>query len=120
MFIHNNIFYSQGYDGLDRFDKYGGESAAHVAVSKDIDAIQDLNKLDIDCVRTLGTVLIDNKGQRIIAQTIIPGILKKTAEHESAILYGSVDGGDEIVTSEKSQEVVQKVSNALYIERQQG
>ena len=47
MYIHNNIFFSQGYDNREQYDRYGGEAAAHVAVSKDIDGIQTLLELDM-------------------------------------------------------------------------
>lgn len=39
IYLHNNIFFSKGYDNREQFDQYGGVDAAHVAVSKDIDGI---------------------------------------------------------------------------------
>ncbi|KAJ3083536.1 Intracellular distribution of mitochondria [Quaeritorhiza haematococci] len=78
MYLHNNIFFSQGHDGREQFEKLGGTEAAHVAFSKDIEGVRMLNNLDIDGYFTLGTAVIDYKGQRVVAQTIVPGILKKT------------------------------------------
>jgi protein TIF31 len=62
MFIHNNIFFSAGYENQEQFDSYGGAPASHVATSKDINGIRALSKLDMDKVFTIGTAVIDFKG----------------------------------------------------------
>lgn len=41
---------------------------------------------------TLGTVVIDYRGFRITAQSIIPGILER--EQDQSVVYGSVDFGN--------------------------
>ncbi len=115
MYIHNNIFFSRGYDNLDLFDSYGGLAAVHVAISKDIDGISHLINSDVDKVATLGTVLIDIRGHRILAQTIAPGILKSTEEDKSCLRYGSVDGGETIVTSADFEETAKKVAKIFHL-----
>ncbi|KAJ3334288.1 hypothetical protein HDU91_002766, partial [Kappamyces sp. JEL0680] len=115
MFIHNNIFFSQGYDNKETFDQYGGPEAAHVAVSKDINGIKAVQELDIEGIHTLGTVLIDYKGQRILAQSIVPGILKKNPGQESTIQYGSVDGGADIKSNEAFKEPASQVAKLLHL-----
>jgi protein TIF31 len=80
MFIHGNIFFSRGNDQRESFDRFGGDNAAHVAVSKDVDGVGMLNLLDLEGVHTLGTALVDYKGQRLVAQTIVPGILRRTQQ----------------------------------------
>ena len=47
----------------------------------------------------LGTVLVDYRGYRVVCQTIIPGLLQR--EHESAVVYGSIDTWKSIGTEEK-------------------
>ena len=115
MFIHNSIFFSHGYDNKETFDQYGGAEAAHVAISKDINGIKTIQYLDLDDVHILGTVLIDYKGQRILAQSIVPGILKKTPGQESSIQYGSVDGGSDIKSNEIFRELASRVAKVLHL-----
>nr|KAJ3422896.1 Intracellular distribution of mitochondria [Polyrhizophydium stewartii] len=99
MYLHNNIFFSEGYDNRDHFEPYGGVEAAHVASSKDVDGIRQINKVDPDTVRTIGTAIVDFMGRRIVAQTIVPGLLQKASAQESSVAYGSIDAGKEIASS---------------------
>ena len=116
IYIHNNIFFSEGYDSKDQFECYGGQEAAHVAVSKDLDGISLVESKDFDDIHTLATLLIDYKGNRIIAQSIIPGILKQNSE-SSSILYGSVDGGKEIQSSIKVEQYAEKLAKSLFLKK---
>lgn len=116
MYVHNNIFFSHGYDKKETFDLYGGQDAAHVAIGKDINGIQAIQGLDLDNVHTLGTVLVDYKGQRVLAQSIVPGILRKSKNaEESSIQYGSVDGGLEIKSNPEFAESAKKVAKLLHL-----
>ncbi|KAJ3323619.1 Intracellular distribution of mitochondria [Boothiomyces sp. JEL0866] len=115
MYLHNNIFLSEGYDNKDHFDMYGGLDAAHVAMSKDIDGIKSVSHRDMEGVHTLGTALIDYKGRRILAQTIVPGILKKNETQESPVKYGSVDSGKDIQASELVAPEAEKLAKALHL-----
>lgn len=117
----NNIFYSQGYDGSrEQFEHIGGKEASELSFSKDIDGIASLIRADIPGVFTLGTCVMDYKGRRVIAQTMIPGILKKaigsTDEHNELVNYGSVDGGRTIFCKDGFKEVVDKISGFLHLE----
>lgn len=116
MFIHNNIFFSTGYDNKETFDYYGGEEASHVAISKDINGIKAVQQLGNPGVHNLGTALIDYKGQRILAQTIVPGILRKNNQVDDApIQYGTVDGGKEILSNEMFVEPAKKIAKQLHL-----
>ncbi|KAJ3299983.1 Intracellular distribution of mitochondria [Borealophlyctis nickersoniae] len=112
MFLHNNIFYSQP---ADQYDRLGGLEGAHVAVSKDVDGVQLASNLDIDGLHTLGTAVVDYKGKRIVAQTIIPGIFKKSSAQDTTVQYGSVETGKEISTDSAFHELAGKFANALHL-----
>ena len=71
--------------------------------------------MDIEGLYTLGTVVIDYRGYRITAQSIIPGILER--EQEESVIYGSIDFGKTVVTSEKYQELVSKIPLFFFFER---
>ena len=53
---------------------------------------------------TLGTTLVDYCGCRVVCQTIIPGLLQR--EHDSAVVYGSIDTGRNVSTEERFAELV--------------
>lgn len=82
MFIVNNLFISKGVDGVDIYPHMGGDEAAHVAVSKDVQGIRILNNLDVEGLCLLGTVVIDWQGQRWVAQTVVPGLFRRRDEDE--------------------------------------
>lgn len=60
--------------------------------------------VDLEGLYTLGTVVIDYRGYRVTAQSIIPGILEK--EQEQSVIYGSIDFGKTVLTHPKYMELV--------------
>lgn len=94
MYVYNNIFFSKGSDGRGTFESLGGDEAAHVATGKDLEGVKIFNTVDAEGLYTLGTVVIDYKGVRVVAQSIVPGIFRR--QDENSIVYGSVDNGNQI------------------------
>ncbi|KAF9934355.1 Intracellular distribution of mitochondria [Modicella reniformis] len=113
MYVYNNIFFSKGFDGRNTFEKLGGDDAAHVATSKDLEGVRTLNNVDIEGLNTLGTVVVDYKGVRIVAQSIVPGIFRQ--QEESSIVYGSVDNGPLAKSDEKFHEILGQAAKALHL-----
>ncbi|KAH6583105.1 hypothetical protein BASA61_008153 [Batrachochytrium salamandrivorans] len=116
MYIHNNIFFSEGYDNRDQFDPYGGVEAAHVAASKDVDGIRLITNMDPDGVYTIGTAVVDFMGRRIVCQSIVPGLLHRAANNEPTVQYGSIDSGKEISANPKFEELIStKLAKGLHL-----
>ncbi|XP_070572300.1 clustered mitochondria protein homolog [Ptychodera flava] len=113
MYIWNNIFFSLGFDVRDHYKDYGGDHAAFVAPSCDLQGVKAYNNIDIEGLYTLGTVVIDYRGYRVTAQSIIPGILER--EQEESVIYGSIDFGKTVATDEKFVELLQKSAQQLKI-----
>ncbi|OLY84774.1 Clustered mitochondria protein-like protein [Smittium mucronatum] len=111
IYLRENIFFSKANDSRDLFSKLGGNDAAMVAASKDVEGVQLLNGLDVKSLYQLGTVLIDYRGSRIVAQTIVPGILR--VENENPVVYGSVDNGITIKSDPDFHKLLEPVSNQL-------
>jgi hypothetical protein len=63
----------------------------------DLRNLKILHRLDIPELHLLNTAIIDYKGQRILAQTIIPGILN--TDHNQCTEFGSIDDGKTIQNS---------------------
>ncbi|ORX96873.1 hypothetical protein K493DRAFT_324366 [Basidiobolus meristosporus CBS 931.73] len=114
MYIHNNIFFSKGFDGRGAFEKLGGDEAAHVAAGKDIEGARALNGVDVENLHSLGSAVIDYKGVRVVAQSIVSGIFRR--QDDNSIVYGSVDNGVTIAADEKFHELVGQLAKALHID----
>lgn len=71
------------------------------------------NAVDVEGLYTLGTVVVDYRGYRITAQSIIPGILER--EQEQSVVYGSIDFGKTVLTNEKYLEMLNKAATHLKI-----
>ena len=110
MFIWSNIFFSLGFDVREHYGDYGGDAAAFVAPLLDLRGVQVYNQADVKGLHTLGTVIVDYKGFRITAQSIIPGILER--EQEQSVVYGSIDFGKTIVTSTDYDDLLETVAKA--------
>lgn len=114
MFVYNNIFFSKGNDGRGTFETLGADEAAHVATGKDLEGVKILNSIDADGLYTLASVIIDYKGIRIVAQSIVPGIFRR--QDENSIIYGSVDNGVQISSDPTFHEAISNdVAKSLHL-----
>ncbi|XP_038614939.1 clustered mitochondria protein homolog isoform X2 [Tachyglossus aculeatus] len=115
MFIWNNIFFSLGFDVRDHYKDFGGDAAAYAAPSHDLNGVRTYNAVDVEGLYTLGTVVVDYRGYRITAQSIIPGILER--EQEQSVVYGSVDFGKTVVSHPRYLELLEKTGRPLKVQR---
>lgn len=115
MFIWNNIFFSFGFDVRDHYKELGGDHAAHVAATHDLKGVQAYSDLDIEDLYVLGTVVLDYRGYRVTAQSIIPGILDR--KEDQSVVYGSIDFGKTVSSNVKYLALLQKACKPLRIMR---
>lgn len=114
MYMYNNIFFSKGNDGRGTFDALGGDEAAHVATGKDLEGVRLLNSIDAEGLYTLASVIVDYKGERVVAQSIVPGIFRR--QDENSIVYGSVDNGVQISADPKFHETIgREIAKSLHL-----
>lgn len=113
MFIWNNIFFSLGFDVRNHYKELGGDAAAFVAPRNDLQGVKVYSAVDLEGLYTLGTVVVDYRGYRITAQSIIPGILER--EQEQSVVYGSVDFGKTVVTHDKYLDLLKKAGHHLKV-----
>ncbi|CAG9786744.1 unnamed protein product [Diatraea saccharalis] len=113
MFIWNNIFFSLGFDVRDHYKDLGGDAAAFVAPRNDLQGVRVYSAVDTPGLHTLGTVVVDYRGYRVTAQSIIPGILEK--EQEQSVVYGSIDFGTTVLSHPKYMELLSKAGQQLKI-----
>ncbi|XP_061072739.1 clustered mitochondria protein homolog isoform X2 [Conger conger] len=115
MFIWNNIFFSLGFDVRDHYRELGGDAAAHAAPTNDLNGVRAYGAVDVEGLYTLGTVVVDYRGYRVTAQSIIPGILER--EQEQSVVYGSIDFGKTVVSHGRYLELLEKTSRPLKVQR---
>eukprot|EP01117_Protostelium_nocturnum_P011592 TRINITY_DN4206_c0_g1_i1.p1 TRINITY_DN4206_c0_g1~~TRINITY_DN4206_c0_g1_i1.p1 ORF type:complete len:1296 (-),score=607.29 TRINITY_DN4206_c0_g1_i1:314-4201(-) len=113
MFVYNNIFFSFVCDSRELFKETGGDRAAHVSANNDLKGIRALNLADVEGLHTLATALIDYRGYRMCAQSIIPGILQR--EQTSQVVYGSMDNGKQVVGNEDFHKLFDQAAQQLHV-----
>lgn len=116
MYIWNNIFFSLAFDSRDHFKDVGGDEAAYTASGADLRGVAAYNGTDIEGLYTLGTVVVDYRGYRVIAQSIIPGILQR--DQENSVIYGSIDAGKTVASSEEFLKLLSKAGRILRLRSQ--
>lgn len=117
IYVHNNIFFSHGSDGVGTFASEGGDEAARVATGKDVMGVKAVNGLDIPGLQTPGTVVVDYMGRRLVAQSIVPGIFRPREEGQSQIDYGGVEGKDVVAANEMFVPLFEKMSQAMRVKK---
>lgn len=92
VFVYNQIFFSFTVDLVDSFRDLTSEinNPSWTQANHDITGIKTLQFLEIEGLHFLATAIINYKGHRVLAQSIIPGILNNT-ELASLAEYGTVD-----------------------------
>jgi protein TIF31 len=88
--IFNNIFLSFAVDG--RYgEEYSGDLVSRQTMNLDIHGLRAVGALPYKGLHTLATCVVDYRGVRLLAQSIIPGIFK--SDREERHLYGSMNQG---------------------------
>ncbi|SNX87269.1 probable Clustered mitochondria protein homolog [Melanopsichium pennsylvanicum] len=111
MFIVNNLFISKGADGVDLYPHMGGDEAAHVAVGKDIQGVKTLNSLDVAGLCMLGTIVVDWKGERWVAQSVVPGLFRRRDDTDDELENGETKAAEESEEAEVKKAAEAKNGN---------
>lgn len=79
----------------------------------DLQGVRVYSAVDLQGLYTLGTVVIDYRGYRVTAQSIIPGILER--EQDQSVVYGSIDFGKTVISHPRYMELLNKAGQQLKI-----
>ena len=60
----------------DHYKEFGGDAAAYSAPANDLQGVKAYANVDMEGLYTLGTVVLDYRGFRVTAQSIIPGSIE--------------------------------------------
>ena len=116
VFVYNQIFFSFAIDSKETFKDVSSTDSnpSYTATNHDILGLRSLQVIDIDGLHIIATCHVNYKGYRVIAQSIIPGILTNT-DQSSLTEYGSVDDGASIYTNEEFTEIMKNLCEHLSI-----
>ncbi|GAA6033662.1 hypothetical protein JCM8097_004371 [Rhodosporidiobolus ruineniae] len=79
-YLHSNLLFTKAEDATGLYVDQGGSEAARVAAGKDLKGIELLERLDVEGLSVMQTVLVDVRGERWVVQSVIPGLFKPPTE----------------------------------------
>ncbi|WVZ73943.1 hypothetical protein U9M48_022192 [Paspalum notatum var. saurae] len=89
------------------------EQATYASANNDLKGTKAYQEADISGLYNLAMAIIDYRGHRVIAQSIIPGILQ--GDKSDSLLYGSVDNGKKISWNESFHSKVVEAAKKLHL-----
>ena len=95
VWIFNAIFFSTAVDSRDMYPAAYGDRTFHKQAGADLHGVELHLNLHVPELHTLATALVDYRGHRLIAQSIIPGIFH--TDRASKHVYGSMDQGETVL-----------------------
>lgn len=113
VYVFNNIFFSLSIDGKAAAKDTGSDDAPYSSANRDLQGVKAFNDADVPGLHTLATAVVDYLGVRVIAQSVIPGILQ--GEAASKLVYGSVDGGKTIASNDKMHALMLQAGEKLHV-----
>jgi len=122
--VYQNIFFTLSTNGKESFANIGGEKAAHVAVNREVYGVDVISNLELGELNEQNgliegglycplTAIIDYKGKRFVAQSLIPGVFRK--DQASSVLYGAIEG-KQVKNDPKIHSLLEKASNFLHFD----
>ena len=99
VYIYNSIFFSHAVDGRSLYSPpltpQQADTIFHKQANADLQGVNRYINLHVPHLHTLATAIVDCRGRRLIAQSIIPGIFH--SDRASKHVYGSMDQGETVL-----------------------
>ncbi|CAG7905893.1 unnamed protein product [Brassica rapa] len=89
------------------------EQATYASANNDLKGTKLYQEADVSGLYNLAMAIIDYRGHRVVAQSVLPGILQ--GDKSDALLYGSVDNGKKICWNEDFHAKVLEAAKRLHI-----
>ena len=114
VYIYNSIFFSHAVDGRSLYSPpltpLQADTIFHKQANADLQGVNRYINLHLPHLHTLATAIVDCRGRRLIAQSIIPGIFH--SDRASKHVYGSMDQGETMLKG-KDGDVGEEVEAVL-------
>nr|QKE11183.1 tetratricopeptide repeat (TPR)-like superfamily protein 1 [Erythranthe lewisii] len=89
------------------------EQATYASANNDLKGTKAYQEADVPGLYNLAMAIIDYRGHRVVAQSVLPGILQ--GDKSDSLLYGSVDQGKKICWSEDFHSKVLEAAKRLHL-----
>ncbi|KAK3009870.1 hypothetical protein RJ639_011214 [Escallonia herrerae] len=89
------------------------EQATYASANNDLKGTRAYLEADVPGLYSLAMAMIDYRGHRVVAQSVLPGILQ--GDKSDSLLYGSVDNGKKICWNESFHSKVLEASKRLHL-----
>ncbi|GER48746.1 clustered mitochondria protein homolog [Striga asiatica] len=89
------------------------EQATYASANNDLKGTKAYQEADVPGLYNLAMTIIDYRGHRVVAQSVLPGILQ--GDKSDSLLYGSVDNGKKICWSEDFHSKVLEAAKRLHL-----
>ncbi|KAK3023993.1 hypothetical protein RJ639_044150, partial [Escallonia herrerae] len=89
------------------------EQATYASANNDLKGTRAYLEADVPGLYSLAMAIIDYRGHRVVAQSVLPGILQ--GDKSDSLLYGSVDNGKKICWNESFHSKVLEASKRLHL-----
>lgn len=89
------------------------EQATYASANNDLKGTKAYQEADVSGLYNLAMAIIDFRGHRVVAQSVLPGILQ--GDKSDSLLYGSVDNGKKICWSEEFHSKVAEAAKRLHL-----
>lgn len=87
------------------------EQATYASANNDLKGTKAYQEADVPGLYNLAMAIVDYRGHRVVAQSVLPGILQ--GDKSDSLLYGSVDNGKKICWNEDFHSKVLEASKRL-------
>ncbi|XP_017424913.2 clustered mitochondria protein isoform X1 [Vigna angularis] len=89
------------------------EQATYASANNDLKGTKAYQEADVAGLYNLAMAIIDYRGHRVVAQSVLPGILQ--GDKSDSLLYGSVDNGKKICWNEDFHSKVSEAAKCLHL-----
>ncbi|KAJ6905390.1 clustered mitochondria protein-like isoform X1 [Populus alba x Populus x berolinensis] len=89
------------------------EQATYASANNDLKGTKAYQEADVPGLYNLAMAIIDYRGHRVVAQSVLPGILQ--GDKSDSLLYGSVDNGKKICWNEDFHSKVVEAAKRLHL-----
>ncbi|XP_059649085.1 clustered mitochondria protein isoform X2 [Cornus florida] len=89
------------------------EQATYASANNDLKGTKAYQEADVPALYNLAMAIIDYRGHRVVAQSVLPGILQ--GDKSDSLLYGSVDNGKKICCNEDFHSKVIEAAKRLHL-----
>ncbi|KAL0374290.1 UNVERIFIED_CONTAM: Clustered mitochondria protein [Sesamum radiatum] len=89
------------------------EQATYASANNDLKGTKACQEADVPGLYNLAMAIIDYRGHRVVAQSVLPGILQ--GDKSDSLLYGSVDNGKKICWNEAFHAKVLEAAKRLHL-----